>query len=104
MIIEILIAQRQRVNALGEQFPRAVIDEFRIAPVQKTARQRAGEAQALINLPEQERAAIAAELAAGKIRDDFALTKFLKKQLPGETLCLASCGVGLSNMWLHTNI
>ena len=104
VIIEILVAQRQRVNALREQLPRAVIDELRIAPVQETARQSAGDAQALINLPEQERAAIAAEPAAGKIRDDFARTKFLKKQLPAETLCLASCGVGLLNMWLHTNI
>jgi hypothetical protein len=63
--IEILIAQRQPANALREQFLHAVIDEFGIAAVHETTRQRAGHAQARINLPEQERA-IAADLAAGK--------------------------------------
>ncbi|MEO6789185.1 MAG: hypothetical protein ABI318_23930 [Chthoniobacteraceae bacterium] len=45
MIIEILVAQRQRVNALREQLVRTVIDDRRIAPVRETARQRASDAQ-----------------------------------------------------------
>jgi hypothetical protein len=102
VVIEVLIAQRQRVNALREKFLHAVIDEFGIAAIHKTTCQYAGDAQTRIDLPEQKRAAIAAELATGKISDDSALPKILEKELPGETLCLANCGAWILSMWLHT--
>jgi propanediol dehydratase small subunit len=78
-----------------------VINEFGIAAIHKTTCQHASDAQARIDLPQQERAPIAAELATGKISDDFALPKVLEKELPGETLCLTRCGARLSGMWLH---
>jgi hypothetical protein len=103
VVIETLMAQRPRINALREQFLHTVVDEFGIAAVHETTCQRAGHAQARIDLPEQERPAIAAELAAGKIRDDSALPKVLD-ELPDETVCLANCGVRILRIWLHAKV
>ena len=104
VIVEVFITQRQRVNALSEQFPHAVVDERGIASIHKTSRQSAGDAQARINLSEQECTAIATELSAGKISHDIAGPEFIKKQLTGETLCRAGCGLRVSGMCLHARL
>jgi len=102
MIIEILVTQRQPMHALREQLRDAVLDKARLAPVAEARRERAGHSQAVIDLPQQQCAPVAAQMTAGKIRHHFARPKVLKEQGLVFTVCRWS-GVGpLAGILLHT--
>ena len=72
VVIEILVTQGQAVKALGQKLGHRVIHEADVARVEEARGQRAGEPQPVIDLAEQEHAAVTGEVAGGKIGDDFA--------------------------------
>ena len=104
VIIEILVAEGECVDALGEQLAHAVNHQFGNAAIGETSGQRAGDAEARIDLAQQQSAAIRAEQTAGKIGDQFAAMKFLKKERLAETLCLAGRGRCCLYKLFHANI
>ena len=94
VVIELLITQRQPVEPLGQQLREPMIDEAGGARGVETGGQRAGQAQAVIDLAEQEHAGGGGEVAPGKIGDDLAGAEVLKEQrLPG-TVCGRGGGAG----------
>ena len=80
MVIEILVPQGQPLQALGQKLGERMLDEAGIARVAKTRGQGAGDAQPVIDLAEQQHAAIAGEVAGGKIGAHFAGAQVRKKQ------------------------
>ena len=67
VIVEILITQRQGVQALGQQLLDGVVHKHLLAQVVKTVGQSARKPQALIDLAQEQDATITAEMAAGKV-------------------------------------
>ena len=87
VIVEVLVPQRQPVEPLRQQFLKPVIHKAGVAPIVETPGQRAGEAQAMIGLAQQQRAAVGGKGAAGKISRDLARTEVLKEQRRVVTVC-----------------
>jgi len=92
--VEILVAQREAAEPLGEQLGERVIAVARVAPVGEGLGQRAGQSQAAIQLAQEQRAAVAGEIAAGEIGDALAGPEVLKKQRLVVTVCLRNGGTG----------
>jgi hypothetical protein len=103
VIIEILITQRETIKALGESLSHRVLDQIGPASIDKAARQSAAQTQRGIDLAQEQRAAIAAEGAAGKLGHDFSRTEVLKEHRLGETLCVTGVGGWVGSKLLHTN-
>jgi hypothetical protein len=103
VIVEILITQRQPVEPLCEQLADLVLDQILPAPIHKTTRQPSAQSEARIDLAQEQRPAIAAEPATGKICHHFARTEVLKKQRLAETLCLTGVGGWVGCKFFHTN-
>ena len=87
MIIEILVAQRQPVDALRQQLLRRVVNETPVAPVRETPRQCPGHTKACVDLPKQQHPAITGQRASRKIRHHFSRTEALKLERSLLTLC-----------------
>jgi hypothetical protein len=87
MIVEVFVPQRQSGEALHHEWLELVIDEARVARVVETFSHGAREAQAMVGLAEQQRAAVGGERAAGEIRHDMTWTEVAKQQ----RLILTSC-------------
>ena len=94
VIVEVLVAQRQAAEPLGEQVFERVVAVARVAPVGEGLDQRARHAQTAIHLAHQQRAAIAGEIAAGKIRDHLAGAEVLKEERLVVTVCWRKGGAG----------
>ena len=92
VVVEVLVTQRQAVEALGQEFRESVVDQTRIAPVAEAAGQLAGQSQAAVHLAQQEHPAVAGERAAGKIGHDFARAQVVKEQRLALTVCRTSSG------------
>src|ERR1041385_829162 len=92
VVINILIAQSQTVNALRKQFLHLVIYPTRIPPVVKAASQTPAHPKPSINLPEQQRSSITGEGPARKIRHHFAWPQVLKEQRLILTVCRRRSG------------
>jgi hypothetical protein len=80
MIIEILVASGQPQQTLGNEFAHGVFDQERVAQIAKAPGQGARNPQTLINLTQQEHAAIAAERPCGEVCHDLARTQRIKEQ------------------------
>src|SRR5260370_37307853 len=80
MIIEILIACGQSQQTLGHQFADGVFDQKRVTEIAKAPGQGPRETQALINLAQQEHAAIAAEVSRGEVGNHLTRTQAIKEQ------------------------
>ena len=80
MIIEILVASGQPQQTLGNEFAHGVFDQEWVAQIAKAAGQGARNPQTLIELTQQEHAAIAAEVSCGEVRHDLARTQRIKEQ------------------------
>jgi len=72
MVVEVLIAQGQAVNPLGHQLGKCMLDEDLLALIDKTGGDLAAQAQAQVDLAQEQRAAVAAEVAAAEVGDDAA--------------------------------
>ena len=102
MIIEILVAERQPVHALREQLRDTVLDKAPIASIAKARRQRAGHAQPVVDLAQEQHPAVAAQMPARKVHHHFARSKVLKEQRLLLTVCRLSGVVVLAGILLHT--
>lgn len=92
VIIEVLVAQSQPVEPLGQQLRQRVIYKTLIARVGKATGQRARQPEALIDLAQEQDAAVTGEGASGKIGHDLARTQVLKEHGLVITVCRRSRG------------
>jgi len=87
MIIEILVAQRQPVDALRQQLLRRVINETPVTPVRKHPANASVTPKARVDLPKQQHPAITRQRTTGKIGHHFSRTEVLKLERSLLTLC-----------------
>ena len=80
MIIQILVTRGQPQQTLSNQFAHGVFDQERVAQIAKAPGQGARNPQTLIDLPQQEHAAIAAEVSCGEVSNDLARAQGIKEQ------------------------
>jgi len=80
MIIEILVASGQPQQTLGNQFANGVFDQEGVAQIAKAPGQGPRNPQTLIDLAQQEHAAITAEVSCGEVGDDLTRTEAIKEQ------------------------
>jgi hypothetical protein len=80
MIIEILVTSGQPQQTLGNEFANGMFDQERVAQIAKASGQGARNPQTLIDLTQQEHAAIAAEVSCGEVCHDLARSQRIKEQ------------------------
>jgi hypothetical protein len=95
VVIEVAVAQRDGTDPLEEQLFQGVIDEASIVMIDKAAGQAGGQAQALIDLAQEQNATVCGEGATRKIGFDAARTEVLEQHGLRATGCRSGCG-GLS--------
>ena len=93
VIIEVLVPQRQPGEALRQELGELVIHKTRVALIVETLGQCARHAQAVIDLTQQQRAAVGGEGAARKISNHLARTEGLKEPWLVLTVCRRRSGV-----------
>lgn len=93
VIVEVFLTQGQPVQALGQELFHGMVHIRLRARIVEAPGQGSRQAQARIDLAQEQRAAIAGECPAGKIRDHFARTQVLKEQRLVLTLCRRRSGV-----------
>ena len=86
MVVEILVAQRDPVDALAQQIDLRVGDEVRRAWIGDHRIQRAHPTQPPIDRAPHHHPAIAGDITPGKTRLDFAAIKALKMKQFGVTV------------------
>ena len=87
MVVEILVAQRDAEDPLGQHGLLVVYCHERVARVGDAGRQPSDQAQLAIRLPQQQPARVAGESAAIKIRHDFLRFETGKQDRLSVTLC-----------------
>src|SRR5919108_4578871 len=92
MVINILIAQGQSVNALGEQLLHLMINPTRIPQVIEATGQASAHPEPSVDLPEQQHSSVTGERPARKIRHHFAWSQVLKEQRLVLTVCRRRSG------------
>src|SRR5437899_11651711 len=92
VIVEIFITPCQPIEPLGQQLLEGVVNKALIASIGKTTSQRAGQTQTVIDLAQEQDAAVAGEHAARKVGRDLECTKVLKKHGLVTTVCRRSSG------------
>ena len=80
MIVQILVARRQPVDALAQQIDLAVGDQIGIARIVKCRIEGAGETEPPVGLPQEHQPAVAADIAPGEIYFNFSAIKAWKIQ------------------------
>ena len=85
MIADVLIAEREPEQALGQQAPEGLLAAAWIPMIDKTGGQPPGQADALVDGPQQQGAAIAGHAAAVKAGAHFAVA--LTGQIDCDTVC-----------------
>ena len=78
MVVQILVAQRQRAEPLRHQLAHPVFDKTRVALVDEATRHSARETGRAVHLAQKHRATVAAEVTAAEIGHDLARTQVLK--------------------------
>ena len=72
MVVEVLVAQGQAVDPLGEQFLDGVLDEVGVAVVGEAGGELADDPGESLGLAEQQGAAVGGDVAAVEVGEDFA--------------------------------
>ena len=80
VVVEVVVAQGFGEEALGQEFAQGVIAIAPVARVGEGLGEAGGEAEADIDLAQEQRAAIAGEVAAGEIGQDLAAAQVGKEQ------------------------
>ena len=103
VVIEILVTQRQPVKPLGQKLGQRMINKAGVARIAETGGQRAGQTQAVIDLAQQQHAAVTGEVAGGEVGDDLACPEIGKEQRLVMTDCRRSGGgAGLRWACIHS--
>ena len=100
MIVDVLIAQREPENALAQENIQIVFDKILVAKIGETIYELGTQPQGTIRLAEQERAAVARKVAAGKIHLHAAATECLKCERGLVIVCRISSRVHVSGFCL----
>ena len=79
-----------------------MLDEVLLARIPKSSGQSASDAQPVVDLTQERRAAVAAQVSAAEIHHDFSITQVLKKHRVVQTVC-RRCGGGISKLILLHN-
>jgi hypothetical protein len=87
VVVEIFVAQGQRIDALRDHLTHFVGDESRIPEVAEAARQARQQANAPVDLPQQQRPGVGSDRAAVKPRHDPARKMGFKLEARLGTLC-----------------
>ena len=80
MVVQILVARRQPVDALAQEIDLAVGDQIGIARIVEHCVQSAGETDPPVGLAQEHQAAVAADVAPGEVGFDFTTIKAWKIQ------------------------
>ena len=100
VVVEVLVAQGQGVDPLGEEFLDGVLDEVGVAVVGEAGGELADDAGESLGLAEQQGAAVGGDVAAVEVGEDLAGAEHGKVEVGGATLCrhraaLVRCRRGL---------
>ena len=87
VIVEVLVAKRNAVDALGYECFEPVLDILLAAGVAETGRSLPGEPDGAVRLPQQQRTRIRGDRPAIERGCDFAASQAFKFQLARVTLC-----------------
>ena len=86
MVVQVFVAERNAVHALGYERLKAVLHLLLVAPVHETGRRLSGQSDPAIGLPQQQLARIRGDGAAIERGCDLAAPKAFKFQLTRATL------------------
>src|ERR1019366_5196833 len=87
MIVQILVAQGQTVNALGDQVIRCMFDQLRVAMVGEALGESPNEPHSLFKFAKKHGSAVRSDGSAVKISDDVPSPEGLELQRYSVTLC-----------------
>ena len=87
MVVEVLVAQGQAVDALGEEVLQGMLDEVGVAVVVEAGGELADDAGEGLGLAEQEGAAVCGDGAAVEVGEDLAGSEHGKVEVGRVTLC-----------------
>ena len=88
MVIEILVAEEQPEDALRSKLLYRVLNAALLSVVAKAAREGGQDFRSLLDLSKKQRAAVAGEIAAVEICNDFSASEASKGELLRGTVCL----------------
>jgi len=87
VVVEVLVPERQRIDALGHQILDRVLDQRRIAMVEKAARKLTDDARGPLTPAQQQRARIRTDRPAIKTGHDLSCAKGVELQRLCATVC-----------------
>jgi hypothetical protein len=87
VVVQILVAKRDRHNVLHHQRVHRVLDQLRITPILEAGRHPLGQSQRAIDLAQQQRARIRADLPSVEINRHLAAFNTLRTWTSSGTLC-----------------
>ena len=100
MVVEVLVAQGQAVDALGDEMLDGVLDEVGVAMVGEAGGELADDAGELLGLAEQQGAAVGGDVAAVEVGEDLAGAEHGKVEVGRVTLCSHRAALGWCRRWL----
>ena len=71
MVVDILVAQRQSKNPLGDQMRDGMLDDFGVAVIGEASGKSSDDRQFRFDFSQQQSAGIGGQMSAGEIGDDF---------------------------------
>ena len=92
LVVEIFVAQRQRLNPLIDQFLHAVFHQWLKTMIRKTSRQPVQRPSLELDLPNEEQSSVAAQMAPAKIHRHFPPQMGLKFKSFLPTVCHSEVG------------
>ena len=87
MVVEVLVAQGQGIDSLGEQLLDGVLDEVGVAVVGEAPGELADDAGEVLDLAEQECPTVGGDVAAVEVGQDLTGSDHGEIEVGGATLC-----------------
>ena len=100
VVVEVLVAQRQGVDPLGEEVLDGVLDEVGVAVVGEAGGELADDAGESLGLAEQQGAAVGGDGAAVEVGEDLAGAEHGKVEVGRVTLCRHRAALVRCRRWL----
>ena len=100
VVVEVLVAQGQAVDPLGEEVLDGVLDEVGVAVVGEAGGELADDAGEGLGLAEQQGAAVGGDGAAVEVGEDLAGAEHGKVEVGRVTLCGHRAALGQCRRWL----
>ena len=100
MVVEVLVAQGQGVDPLGDQLLDGVLDEVGVAVVGEAGGELADDPGESLGLAEQQGAAVGGDVAAVEVGEDLAGAEHGKVEVGRVTLCGHRAALVRCRRWL----